>query len=398
MQPNDKWAFVPREEIPQPEDTRQSLTYWQDVWRRFGRNRLAILGLLMLGAIVMLSVFGPMLSSVSYSDQNLSLSNLPPRLEVTRLDERNFVYVQESLQNIILISEDGDILGPAKVTGNDILRRQKRFEIGGKEVLYDYTRAQRGAQPTAEGLRYEIYVDGERIDPRPIKDVRNRTFPLGTDKLGRDVWVRTLYGGRISLTVGIVSAIINMLVGVVYGGIAGYEGGRVDNFMMRLVDLINSIPLMLIVILIMVFTGSNSVGTVILTIGLVYWLSMARQVRGQVLSLKEQEFVLAARTLGASKSRIIFRHLIPNAMGPIVVSMMMSIPSAIFTEAFLAFVRLGVAAPNASWGTLANDALGGIRSYPYLLVVPSVAIALTMFAFNFVGDGLRDALDPKQRN
>ena len=398
MQPNDKWAFVPREEIPQPEDTRQSLTYWRDVWRRFGHNRLAILGLLMLGAIVMLSVFGPMLSSVSYSDQNLSLSNLPPILGVTRLDERNFVYVQESLQNIILISEDGDILGPAKLTGNDILRRQKRFEIGGKEVIYDYTLAQRGAQPTAEGLRYEIYVDGERIDPRPIKNVRNRTFPFGTDKLGRDVWGRTLYGGRISLTVGIVSAVINMLVGVAYGGIAGYEGGRVDNFMMRLVDLINSIPLMLIVILIMVFTGSNSVGTVILTIGLVYWLSMARQVRGQVLSLKEQECVLAARTLGASKSRIIFRHLIPNAMGPIVVSMMMSIPSAIFTEAFLAFVGLGVAAPNASWGTLANDALGGIRSYPYLLVVPSAAIALTMFAFNFVGDGLRDALDPKQRN
>jgi len=167
--------------------------------------------------------------------------------------------------------------------------------------------------------------------------------------------------------------------------------------MMRIVDLLTSIPLTLLVILITVIVDSTGVITIIVTIGMIYWVDMARQVRGQVLSLKEQEFVLAARTLGASAPRIIFKHLIPNALGPIVVTMMMSIPSAIFTESFLSFIGLGVSIPMASWGSLANDALGGIRSYPYLLIVPSFTIAFTMFAFNFVGDGLRDALDPKQR-
>ncbi|MEG1448585.1 MAG: ABC transporter permease, partial [Oscillospiraceae bacterium] len=147
-----------------------------------------------------------------------------------------------------------------------------------------------------------------------------------------------------------------------------------------------------------VFVQGSGLFTIILTIGLVYWVDMARLVRGQVMTLKQQEFVLAERTLGASKSRIISKHLIPNALGPIVVSMMMSVPSAIFTESFLSFIGLGVSAPQASWGTLASDSLGVIRSFPYQLIIPSISIAVTMFALNFVGDGLRDALDPKQRN
>lgn len=394
---NKKWEFVDRNEVAVAEDTRGSLTYWSDVWRRFRSNKLAILGLIMLVIIIMLAVFGPLFSTTTYSDQNLELANLPPRLKITKIDNTHFVFVQESLYNLINVTEKGEVLGTATLVKNDMMKRQKIFDIDGLEVVMDYSKAQKGAKLDADGMKYDLLVNGEKINAKPIKTVWNKTYFMGTDKMGRDVWIRTLYGGRISLMVGIVSALLNMIVGVVYGGIAGYEGGKVDNVMMRIVDLINSIPLMLIVILIMVFTGQNSVSMVIITIGLVYWLSMARQVRGQVMSLKEQEFVLAARTLGASKMRIIFKHLVPNAMGPIVVSMMMSIPSSIFTEAFLGFVGLGVAAPNASWGTLANDALGGIRSYPYLLIIPSVAIALTMFAFNFVGDGLRDALDPKQR-
>jgi len=181
-----------------------------------------------------------------------------------------------------------------------------------------------------------------------------------------------------------------------YGGISGYVGGQLDNIMMRGVDIVSTIPMMLYVILLMVVIGPG-LKTIMIVMGLVFWLGMARIVRGQALSLKEQEFILAAKTVGASTWRILVRHLIPNAMGPIIVALTMMIPNAIFTEAFLSFVGLGVPAPLASWGTLANDALGGLRSFPYLLFYPSAAICITMLAFNFLGDGLRDALDPRLR-
>jgi oligopeptide transport system permease protein len=192
--------------------------------------------------------------------------------------------------------------------------------------------------------------------------------------------------------------LVNFLIGVVYGAVAGYEGGRVDSIMMRIVDVINSVPLVLYVILLMVmFKSQGGLVTIIIAIGTVYWVGMARLVRGQMLSLKEQEFILAARALGVPKHQIILRHMIPNAMGPIIVSMTMMIPSAIFTESFLSFIGLGVSAPMASWGTLANNALQGLLTYPYQLFFPALAIAITMLAFNFLGDGLRDALDPRLR-
>lgn len=219
---------------------------------------------------------------------------------------------------------------------------------------------------------------------------------FGTDDLGRDIFVRTMYGARISLSVGFVAAFINLTLGVLYGGISGYYGGKVDNIMMRIVDVIYAIPMMLYVILLMVVLGQSLVN-VFIALGIVYWVNMARIVRGQVLSLKEQEFILAARAAGASKARIILRHLIPNCMGQIIVALMLSIPNAIFTEAFLSFIGLGVAAPMASWGSLCNDALGAYRTYPYQLFIPAIAICITMIAFNLFGDGLRDALDPKMR-
>lgn len=223
-----------------------------------------------------------------------------------------------------------------------------------------------------------------------------KEFWFGTDTLGRDMLVRVLYGARISLAVGFVATLINLTVGVIYGGIAGMAGGRVDNIMMRVVDVFYSIPLMLYVILLMVIIGPG-LKSIFIALGLVYWVEMARIVRGQVLSLKEQEFVLAARSLGASSGSILLRHLVPNAMGPIIVTVTNSIPQAIFTEAFLSFIGLGVSAPMASWGMLASDAIPAIRSYPHILFFPALAIAVTMLAFNFLGDGLRDALDPRLR-
>lgn len=224
----------------------------------------------------------------------------------------------------------------------------------------------------------------------------DKTHWFGTDDLGRDIFVRVMYGARISLSVGLVAAFINLTIGVIYGGVAGYYGGSVDNIMMRIVDVLYSVPMMLYVILLMVVLGKG-LTNVFITLGIIYWVGMARIVRGQVLSLKEQEFVLAARAAGASKNRIILRHLIPNCMGQIIVTLTLSIPEAIFTEAFLSFIGLGVASPMSSLGTLCNDALTTYRSYPYQIFIPALAICITMIAFNLFGDGLRDALDPKMR-
>lgn len=220
---------------------------------------------------------------------------------------------------------------------------------------------------------------------------------FGTDKFGRDIFVRVAYGARISLSIGFAAAAINLIIGVVYGGICGYFGGKIDMFMMRIVDIIYSMPDMLYVIMIMLIMPDQPIVAILLGISIASWIGMARQVRTQVMTLKQQEFSLAAFVLGASKSRILFKHLIINCMGPIIVSVTLMVPSAIFTEAFLSFVGIGITVPMASWGSLANDARALLESYPIQVIWPVAAICLTMLSLNFIGDGLGDALDPKKK-
>ena len=284
------------------EIVRPSTTYWHDVWQRFRRDPLAILGLAVILVMALAAIILPMVSPYSYDGMDLTHMNQGPSL----------------------------------------------------------------------------------------------AHPCGTDQMGRDLFIRILYGARISLTIGVVAALINFFIGVVYGGLSGYIGGRTDMVMMRIVDILTSLPSLLYTVLIMLLFGSD-MGSVILALCFTSWIGTARVVRSEVMRLKHSEYVLAARLSGATTRQLLISHLIPNAMGPIIVSTAFLIPNAIFSESFLSFLGIGIQAPMASWGTLANDAIPTMMSQPHQMLFPVVAICLTMFSFNFIGDGLRDALDPRMK-
>ena len=389
----DKFVFIEKSDEDM-EAIRPSLTYWQDAWRRLKQNKLSVIGMFTVVLILLFGFVGPKFRTYSYSDQVNKYKNLPPRLELYQIKDKNFYLSKD--YNMFLVEDDGTLidrlnLPPLK---KDAIKKVYTYDLEGEDVILDFSY---NLLPTKQGYDYDFTIeyDGE-VAQYPTSTKWNKLYIFGTDSLGRDLLTRIMYGAQISLLVAFIATLANLFIGVVYGSISGYEGGRVDNIMMRIVDIINSIPLVLYVILLMVWFRGGGLMNIIIALSSVYWVSMAR-LRGQMLSLKEQEFVLAARVMGVSKRKIIFKHLIPNAMGPIIVSIAMMIPSAVFTESFLSFIGLGVSAPMASWGTLANNALSGLTTYPYQLFFPALSIALTMLAFNFIGDGLRDALDPRLR-
>jgi oligopeptide transport system permease protein len=267
--------------------------------------------------------------------------------------------------------------------------------IAGPPIIEHYT-----------GYTYDfIPADSKFVQSFPPFSAPDGSFswkhPMGTDSAGRDMLARVFQGGRISLMVGLISTLVSLIIGVTWGATAGYLGGKTDDVLMRIVDVLYAIPYMMIVIVLLAFFGGQSplhqIFLLFAALGAVSWLTMARIVRGQIISLKNQEFVLAARAGGVSTPKIIFRHLVPNALGPVIVYATLTIPSVMLQEAFLSFLGLGVQAPYASWGSLAQDGIQNIAIFPWQLIFPGLTMALTLFSLNFLGDGLRDALDPQMR-
>ena len=365
-----------------------SLTYWQDARRRLLANKPAMVSIVFIIALILAAIFGPLFSPFTYADQNLRLANIPPAFETYAVADGQGTttrfFLNASNFNLYEVDAEGHVLGLLRGERKDMLKKSQAFIFGDTTVTLDYSSLP--ARLVAE--------DGATISPSGWS--WNRTYIFGTDQLGRDVLVRQLYGARISLTVAFVATLVNFFIGIFYGGIAGYIGGKTDAIMMRIVEIIATIPLTLYVVLLMVVFDSG-LYSIIIAIGSVFWVDMARIVRGQILSLKSQDYVAAARTMGAGTTRILTRHLLPNSIGPIIVTLTMLIPSAIFIESFMSFIGLGVTPPLASWGTLTSEAVETMRAYPHQLFFPAAAISLTMFAFNFLGDGLRDALDPRFR-
>ena len=383
------------------EISRPSLSYGQDVWRRFRKNPLSMLGLVIILLVMFMAVFGMLFTRHSHSYQELSMSNLPPILNCYRMSNDQLLYVHKEY-TLYEVTAAGDVVKRYTAASENKSARTRTYDIAGAQIVMDYSGAAKAAKAEKKGdmaqanaiERFTLTENGQMITAQ--ESVWNKSNICGTDYLGRDLYARLVYGARISLLVALIATLVQFVIGVLYGGIAGYFGGRVDNIMMRIVDIISTVPLTLYVVLLMV-VFQPGLNTIIIALASVYWVDMARQVRGQILSIKNQEFVLAAKTIGTSTWHILRKHLIPNAMGAIIVTLAMSVPSAIFTESFLSFIGLGVSAPAASWGTLASDALGGLRTYPYQLFFPALLICVTVLGFNFLGDGLRDALDPKLR-
>ena len=401
---------------------RQSVSYWKDAWRRLKKNTVAMIA---LGVIIFLFLFafvGPFLVPYGYDQFSTGAENLYPyhyALEdQTRLDEEIAARSESEVMDVDTLIENAKAEAEAKgetLSSVDIamIRAKAKVASQGQSEHEDTDPA---TVRKELGIKKKLFGYSNKELQR--KAAGEKVFPhvFGTDMYGRDILVRVMYGARVSMAVGICAALLVLFIGALYGSISGYCGGKVDAVMQRIVELIYSVPEMLVVLLIatalkpiltnFVNTGSgpmkefvNTMGpnliSMFIAFGMLYWVTMSRIIRGQVLQLKQQEYVTAARALGASGGRIIRQHLLPNCIGQIVVTTCLQIPSAIFLESFLSYLGVGVSAPLPSLGSMATDALSGMYTYTYRLIIPSVILSVMILAFNLFGDGLRDALDPK---
>ena len=365
-----------------PLDKGRSL--WSDALLRLRANKAAVTGIVVLVSIVIACVVGPILSSHGFDQVYRSYVKVPASL--TPYPRANEI-------------EDGarQALRRARVDIQSIETTKTGVEIK--------VTSSRDIDPrmTVYLDRSDMFSNGAVKTMAPDKksatltaDIQYLTFPFGTDANGRDLMTRTLMAGRISLTIGLLATFVALTIGVTYGAVSGYFGGRVDSVMMRIVDILYSLPFIFFVIMLVVFFGRNFI-LMFVAVGCIEWLDMARIVRGQTLSLKRQEFVQAAEAMGAGNAGILARHIIPNTLGPVVVYMTLMVPKVILLESFLSFLGLGVQEPLSSWGVLISEGARNLQGSSWMLLYPSLFLVATLFALNFIGDGLRDALDPKDR-
>ena len=410
-------------------EKRKSVSYWRDAARRFKANTVSMVALFIFICCLFFAFVGPKLIPYSYGDQYRSSQKLGPR----EYSEGEALVKSVSSQFDTFFATDLQAGSLTALTKGDYY-----FNDGGK--TYAFT-MDKNVEDSIVGVLKDgtfVLVKDSDIDSAtgtiktytelPYTDtpsegalelkMAKRVFPhvFGTDSVGRDLMARTMYGARVSILIGIMAALIVLVIGSIYGAISGLAGGAVDFVMMRIVELIYSIPEVLIVLLLQVVLreplqlwidhsdsplarAAGALGSgiicIFITFALLYWVTMARIVRGQVLQLRKQEYVTAAIALGAGNKRIIKRHLLPNCVGALVITTCLQIPSAIFLESFLSFLGLGVSAPMASLGSLCSDALATITMYPYRLIYPAVILTIIVLTLNLVGDGLRDALDPR---
>jgi oligopeptide transport system permease protein len=436
--------------------TRPSLSYWSDAWIRLRKNRQAIVSLYIVSGLVLFTVVGPLLWRVDAGQQVLTRVSEPPRLdnaavvlaepppyqEITveappapeadgaslpapaaievvgeptvEAVRFRWSHVPGAAGYLVYRSTSkpgGDYLGLplGEIGAGNVVSFEDTFNLEPKTYWYSVV-ATNGAE-SKEAATVEVtlapgipLVDAKIIDPstKPWDVVARPRRPFGTDYLGRDLLARLMAGARISLFIGFTAPVLFILIGVLIGGVAGYFGGRIDHWLMRITDFVLGLPFLLIMILFRVALGvqpgESGIGPMLIAMIALSWTGAARLTRGQVLELREREFVQASRLLGARPLYLLLRHLLPNTLGVILVSLTFAIPSAIFTEAFLSFIGMGVAAPTPSWGSMCNDGIKTFLVYPHEFLFPAAAISVAVLAFNLLGDGLRDALDPRMRS
>ena len=397
---------------------RKSFSYWKDAWRRLRRNKVAMVAMVIVILLALFAFIGPMIVPYSYDQQIRGANNLHP-----------WHYSWEDKQRISAYMEEHN--GMANMTPDEAVE-QARAEAAaeGRELTaIDEAKIRANVRAGAQsgtvteedavkvlGIKAKLF--GYSDDELQRKANGENVFPhvFGTDTHGRDILARTMMGARVSMIVGICCALIVLVIGALYGSISGYCGGKVDAVMQRIVEIIYTIPEVLIILLLgtvlrpvlsnfqnsgdgplqslVTILGPNLI-SIFIAFGMLYWVTMSRIIRGQILQLKQQEYVTAARALGAKGGRIIRRHLLPNCIGQIVTTTFLQIPSAIFTESFLSFLGMGVTPPMTSLGAMCSDALGGLNTYPYRLFIPAIILSVMILCLNLFGDGLRDALDPR---
>jgi len=436
---------------------RPSLSYWRDAWIRLRRNRQAVGSLVIICLLLLATLFGPFVWRVDPDRQDLTriserpslgarlpvLPEPPPYVEVVVPAGAAFASASPgslpapaglvitgtpTIQSVRLrwapvpgatsylvyrstVRPGGDFLGlPLGETGSGrVVSFEDTFNL--EPTTYWYSVVATDGAESQETATAQVTLapgiplaDARVLDPaaRPGDRVRREWRPLGTDYLGRDVLARLLYGARVSLFIGFTAPLLSILIGVVLGGFSGYLGGRADDWIMRVTDFVMALPFLLLMILFKVAfgggPGESGIVPMLVAMILLSWTGAARLTRGQVLQLREAEFVQASRLLGAPRRYLLLRHLLPNTLGVILVSLTFAIPSAIFTEAFLSFIGMGVAPPTASWGSMCNDGIKVFLVHPHEFFAPAAAISVAVLAFNLLGDGLRDALDPRLRS